>query len=234
VVRSTWDYYAHHQAFLSWSGRVAKVSSLWNNARTLEWNSHKSYLLHLEKKGIPVVPTVLTQKGIPANLDRIMREQDWSASIVKPAVSLGAIGVLSVEEGDPAGQKHLEKLLRSGDALVQPFVQSVRHVGETSAVFIGGEPTHMVRKTPATGDFRVQEQYGGTFEQIALDDNLLAIAQRALDTVAEPLLYARVDFVEIAGKPHIMEIELIEPSLYLEIVPSSTARFAEAIIARLP
>jgi glutathione synthase/RimK-type ligase-like ATP-grasp enzyme len=92
----------------------------------------------------------------------------------------------------------------------------------------------MVRKTPATGDFRVQEQYGGTFEQIALDDNLLAIAQRALDTVAEPLLYARVDFVEIAGKPHIMEIELIEPSLYLEIVPSSTARFAEAIIARLP
>ena len=226
IVRTTWDYTFRRDEFLE--VLEAAPVTVANPTNVLRWNSHKGYLVELAAAGVPVIPTVLLRRGDPASLPDI----DAARIIVKPTIAAGARGVGLFEADAPAAAEHLADLLTRVDVLVQPFEPSV-HDGERSLLYFGGRYSHAVRKVPAVSDFRVHTRYGGhqlPHEATAAE---LAVAQAALDSVPSDLLYARVDLVGTAAAPLVMELELIEPEIFLPMADGSADRLAEAVLATL-
>jgi glutathione synthase/RimK-type ligase-like ATP-grasp enzyme len=229
VVRTPWDYTPRREEFLAWAESVEAVTALANPAHVMRWNTHKGYLAELAETGVPVVPTRLLQAGSAAP-DAAWFAQAGEEIVVKPAVSVGAIGAMRASADDESLVAHVADLLRTQDVLVQPYVASVADRGETSLLFAEGVLSHAVRKVPEPGDYRVHEQYGGvnTVHQPGPDE--LAVAEAALAACPGPCLYARVDLVRGEDGPVVMEVELTEPSLYLVEVPSAAETYAEAIL----
>jgi glutathione synthase/RimK-type ligase-like ATP-grasp enzyme len=232
LVRSTWDYHERHAEYLAWAGRVEVESRLLNPAEVLIWNSDKRYLRELGERGLRTIPTVWVGRDSPLNLEQILAGAGWEEAVVKPVVDLGARNLRRVRAGE--GSAALESILQHRDAMVQPFLPSVEERGETSLVYIGGELSHTVRKRPAAGDFRVQSIWGGT---VSLAEPTLAerdLAEAALAEFKEAPLYARVDLVEGPTlDPCLIELELIEPNLYLcEHAPAAEA-LADAVLHTL-
>lgn len=236
LLRSTWDYSTRLQEFLSWAASVAPVTQLWNPLPVIRWNAHKSYLYRLAARGVHVVPTVLLPAGSRTNLDRMLEANHWQDAIIKPAVSLSARETMRVSSRDPLpAQAHLERLLATEDVMVQPFFPSVEQEGELSLMFIEGECTHAVCKRPAAGDYRVQEEFGGTVESIEPSGPALSLARQALNAAGFETLYARADLMAGAdGRLRVVELELIEPSLFFGHFPAAVEQLAAALVKRLP
>lgn len=232
VIRSTWDYHHRRDEFVAWAERISNVTQLWNPAEVVNWNTHKTYLRDLAERGVPVVPTLWLERGTSANLKEIMGERGWESVVAKPSVSASAYATLlvrpdSVEEG----QAHLEASLAERDMMVQPFIPSVETYGERSLMFIEGEYTHSVRRVPAVGEDR---EGGGEFKQAEAIPGEIAFAQKAFEAARYPTLYARVDIVKDSeGLLRLMELELVEPSLFLQQAPEALDRLARAIAARV-
>lgn len=231
VPRSTWNYPLHRQAFLRWAERVDQVSSLWNPLAVVRWNSHKEYLTELEQQGIAVVPTAVVRKGSQVTLRSIMEARGWQETVVKPAVSAASLNTLRVrpDDGD-AGEAHLRSLAAQRDALVQQYLPSVESYGERSLVWIDGELTHAVRKSP---------RFSGEGEfvsptSVAFAPEEATLAHQALKAAPGPLLYARIDLAPgLDGLPALMELELIEPSLFFLQHPPALKKFVAALRNRL-
>jgi glutathione synthase/RimK-type ligase-like ATP-grasp enzyme len=226
IVRSTWDYTTRLPQFLAFLDGLSIPIA--NPAAVIRWNSHKGYLAELAEHGVPVVPVVLIRQGEPA----IIPDMGAATIVVKPAVSAGARGVGLFPADSLAAPGHLAQLLLTGDALIQPFQPSV-HDGERSLIFFGGKFSHAVRKIPAAGDFRVQPRHGGRNVPHAPTDDELWVAEQALASIDVPLLYARVDMVAAMEGPLLMELELIEPAVFLDVVPEAADRLATAVLAAL-
>jgi glutathione synthase/RimK-type ligase-like ATP-grasp enzyme len=230
LIRETWDYTSRLDAFLGWVDRVAASTRLLNPAPVIRWNHHKRYLLELADAGIAIVPTLVVAAGetgpaIPT----------WPELVVKPAVGVGGDGAERVLAGTPELAEHLHQLGQIGDLLVQPFLPAVADVGETSLVLVSGEVTHAVQKVPASGEFRIHEHRGGTYHLVEPTIAQLDLARSAVATAAERAgsapLYARADMVPGPdGAPLLMELELIEPSLYLHHAPFVAERIAEGLL----
>lgn len=230
VVRSTWDYHKRAGEFAAWiDAREADRSRLWNPAALLRRNTHKRYLLELEARGVEIVPTRL----IPAGGE--IGELPWSRVVVKPAVSATAFGTMVLECGRNATALNTKSggvaaaLQMDHDVLVQPFLEAI-HDGEWSLIFLGGRFSHAVLKRPKPGDFRVQNDFGGSAAVVEPDPALVDAAARVLAAVDEPWLYARVDGVVVDGRFQLMELEMTEPSLFLELVPEAAERMADAVM----
>lgn len=153
--------------------------------------------------------------------------------VVKPAVGGGAVGALRAHVNDTHAREHLATLVEAGDALVQPLAPAVTTHGEVSLIYFGGEFSHAVRKIPADGDYRVQTEYGGRVEQHQPSEAELAVATAALACSPLPTTYGRVDLVEVDGQPAVMELEVIEPQLFLDRHPVAPRRFAEQLAREL-
>ncbi|MEO7556209.1 MAG: hypothetical protein ABIV94_06355 [Acidimicrobiales bacterium] len=220
VVRSTWDYYHRIDAFLAWADFVAGATRLVNGVDTIRWNSHKGYLLELEAAGVPIVPTRVVRRGEAFALPI----GDW---IVKPAVSGGAHRTTR-----GATQADLDALVADTDALVQPYRYEIES-GETSLVCIAGELSHAVHKVPEPGDYRTQEHLGAAVELVDTAPRLAALARDVLALAPEVPAYARVDVVETADGPLLMELELIEPTLWFARHPPAAEALASHLLAQL-
>jgi glutathione synthase/RimK-type ligase-like ATP-grasp enzyme len=232
LVRSTWDYHDRHREFLDWAGRVEAAAGLRNPAALIAWNIDKAYLRELAEAGVPTVPTVWVDRGSGADLDELLAVEGWDEAVVKPVVDLGARNLHRVEAGtrSPALRLTLE---RSG-AMVQPFLPSLETAGELSLIYVDGHLTHAVRKRAAPGDFRVQSIWGGTVERAEPGAAEVEIAERAIAQLDEPPLYARIDLVAGPdGANRLIELELIEPNLYLTQHPPAAAALAEAALLRV-
>lgn len=222
VIRSTWDYHVHLEQFLDWAGRVAAVTALWNPPPLIEWNVDKRYLLELAARGIPIVPTQIVGAGD----ERPPCEGDI---VVKPSVGAGSIGVLRFP-ADPAGaHEHIDVLhARGAVAMVQQYVSDVDAHGETGVVFIGGVFSHAFRKEPILASTIQLE--GGMFarERTAAttpSPEQLAVAELVVAKLPATA-YARVDLLPTGDGPVVLELEVIEPSLFLHLDPASPARAA--------
>ena len=202
-----------------------------NPLPVIEWNSHKAYLRELQAGGVATVPTLWLGRGA-ADAVTQLRNRGWDEVVVKPAVSIGAIGALRARAADPVCARHVEQLVAEGDVMIQPFVASVAAVGEVSLIYFGGAFSHSIRKQPAPGDFRVQDMYGGTVHAHAPSAAEFDLAARALTCLPAPTAYARVDLVEFERKPALMEIELIEPELFLGASALAADRFADVLQRR--
>ena len=225
VVRTPWDYFEQREAFLAWAQRVHAVTPVLNPPEVLVWNSHKGYLRQLQRAGVPTVPTLWLQRGqeVPD-----LAGLGWTELVVKPAVSVGAIGACRDRAEAVALREHAVRLVASDDVMVQPFVPEVVTQGEVSLVFLAGRFSHAVRKLPAAGDYRVQDMYGGRVQAWEPDASALALAGQVLLHTPAPCLYARVDLVPHQGGWVLMELEVIEPELFLGFGDGARA-FATAI-----
>ena len=233
VVRSTWDYSENHARFLEWVEAVARRSEIWNPPDVLVWNSHKRYLLDLASAGVRLPATSLVDAGASSDKrSRVLADFEGEV-VIKPAVSGGARGTIRAASRSTLAAEHLARLGESNDMLVQSFEASILKEGEVSLVYFGGIFSHAVRKIPAAGDFRVQSQFGGRVLRHEPSVEQLDLAARALSATPAPTAYARVDLVESPEGPALMELEVVEPELFVRIEPVAADRFAAFIASHL-
>ena len=243
VIRTPWDYQDHPEAFLEVLERIDRSTRLENGLDVVRWNLDKAYLRDLEARGVPIVPTRwLDQLGADALAD-LFDALGTDEVVVKPSVSANADGTFRLRRGDRDRQLEAVRALAAHTAagrgvMAQPFVPAVVEEGEYSVFAFAGEVSHAILKTPASGDFRVQEEHGGRIRGVEPAPELAAAADRAFAAVeaavGQTLLYARADLVRWAGDWVVMEMELIEPSLYFPFGDGSAARFARALDDLVP
>lgn len=213
------DWFAQLDAFEAAGLRMVNPPSV------LRWNSTKTYLVELAGKGAPVVPTLacdaLTLEHVEAAFDAFGVDE----VVVKPQISAGSHETIRVKrhdslEGGP-----------SGPALIQPFLPAVGEEGELSLFYFDGVFSHAVAKVAVEGDFRVQPQFGGRVTEIAPEPEALRAAEMVLEAAGAPLTYARVDLIRgLEHTPQLMELEAIEPDLFLEHAHDRGEAFARAVI----
>jgi glutathione synthase/RimK-type ligase-like ATP-grasp enzyme len=232
VIRSCWDYHKRLEEFLGWLDRMEREEiPLWNPARVVRGNVDKAYLTRLAAAGLPVVPTVQLERGGAADLVGVLDERGWSEVVIKPSVSASAFRTRRIGRGEAsAAQGELDELLASSGVLIQPFMTEIQSGGEWSLIFLGGDFSHAVLKRPGAGDFRVQQELGGSADLAVPSSSLIEQARAVVRQIPGPWLYARVDGVETGGTFTLMELELTEPSLFLGSDPEAPSRFAEAIL----
>lgn len=230
--KGPWDYFKRLPDFLSFIRRAGDSTSVENSPETIVWNSNKSYLGDLARRNVPTVPTHFLYKAHRGRIGELLRSMDQEDIVIKPAVASGAEGAFRTKAGDEQAFAHINQLLRTGDVLVQPLIASVLQEGEYSLIFFDGEFSHAVRKTPADGDFRVQQHHGGAVENWMPTEQQLSTAKQAITVVPGTPLYARVDLLMIDGLPVVTELELIEPDLFLGHSDGALDRFTDAIVKR--
>jgi hypothetical protein len=222
LVRSCWDYHLRPDAFRDWLGRLESLDvRVWNPIPLLRWNVDKRYLLDLERRGVRVVPTLVRDSVRGADLADLSGRLDAAELVVKPVIGATAHGCRRVRPGEsPAAGIALEgagelAAERGGPWLVQPFLDSVETEGEWSLMLFAGELCHAVLKRPAPGEYRIQKQWGGSARRESPAADLVDLATAVIEAVEPAPLYARVDLVRHDGRPCLMELELIEPELFL-------------------
>lgn len=233
VVRSTWDYQQHAEAFVAWLDRLDTIDGVVVNKPSLmRWNARKNYLLDLAARGAPLPPTRLVRPdadAIAAGLDELGLDE----GVVKPVFGAGASGLSIVRRDDRAGLVRAAATL-GGDGLLQPLLAHVRDTGETSLTFFAGEFSHAVTKTPAAGSILVQAEHGGSTRAVQPSADDVELARSVLALLPSAPLFARVDMLLPATGPRsLMEVEVLEPELFVRFAPGAEQRFAELLLARL-
>jgi len=233
ILRSCWDYHLRHEEFADWVTKLDDIGApLWNRPSVVKWNMDKTYLQKLSSRGFPVAPSITLEKHAVARLKSLLDLSGWQRAVVKPVISASAFQTwVAIRENADAQQHHLDEMLARSGVIVQEFVEEVQTRGEWSFIFFNKQFSHAVLKRPKPGDFRVQHEHGGSSETRDPGATFVRDAQKIVDAIAEPLLYARVDMVERNGHLALMELELIEPVLYLSHNALAPRRFAEAVMA---
>jgi glutathione synthase/RimK-type ligase-like ATP-grasp enzyme len=235
VFRSCWNYDEAQGAFLRWLDELAvRGIPCCNPVALVRWNFHKRYLLDLEARGARLPPTVLLEQGDACTVEGLLARLGTGEAVVKPAISMLArytfrLSSLRLEESE----RYLAQARSRGEVLVQSFVPEIQTRGESSLIFFGGEYSHAVRKRPAAGDFRSQSEHGGAVETISPSAAVRTQAERVLACLDEVPAIARVDGVEVSDELLLMELELIDPSLYLGENTAALDRCARVLAERL-
>ncbi len=230
VLRSTWNYHERVDDFLAWVEATGKATRVLNPPDVVAWNAKKTYLAELESRNVAIVPTEFVTRGSARRVEDVLRERSWDEVVIKPVVSGGSFRTERFSrDATAAAQAFLDGLVQDRDAMVQRWMPSVDTYGERSLVWIDGKITHAIRKTP---------RFAGGVEQVsgevAIADDERAFAERALAPFAARLLYARADMVRDGddGTLRIMELELIEPSLFLQQSKAALDQLVTAIARR--
>ncbi|CAN5468396.1 ATP-grasp domain protein [soil metagenome] len=224
-----WGYHLRAQ---TWFERLDALEAggvrLVNSASVLRWNTTKTYLAELAAKGAPVVPTIALDRLTLDDLDQARDRFGVDVLVTKPQISGGS--------QDTVKLRHADGLTgcTAGPALIQPFLPAVSEEGELSLFYFDGVFSHAVAKVATAGDFRVQPQFGGQVSGVAPEPEALHAAEMVLKAAGAPLTYARVDLIRgLDGTPQLMELELIEPDLFLNHAHDGGAAFAEAVVRAL-
>ncbi len=234
LIRTPWDYAQHATRFMAWLDALDEAGgAVVNPTGLMRWNLDKRYLLDLEVKGHTIVDTRAATSLQAATA--VATKAGWSDAIAKPVIGGGAEGLHRIQEGKllpvAAEGNAWGAAEATGRVLVQPYMPEIQN-GEWSLFFFGGDFSHAVLKSPATGDFRVQEEHGGTTRPATPPGHVEAAARAIVADVREAV-YARVDGLDVRGRFRLMELELIEPELYFRYAPNAIDRFAEAVASRL-
>ncbi|WP_031226202.1 ATP-grasp domain-containing protein [Streptomyces roseochromogenus] len=233
VIRSTWDYSWRPEEFAAWVERAGALTRLANPAAVVHWSTDKRYLGELAAAGVPTVPTRYIAPGEPADLPG---DHEY---VIKPTSGAGArFAARYTPHEHEKAVRHLARMHTEGfTAMVQPYVAGIDVSGERALQFFGGRLLHASRKgavlAPGT-PYDADKVAHPNLERWQPTEAELAVAEKALGAVpgADGLLYARVDLVDGEdGEPRLMELELVEPNLFLWLHPGSLERVVEAILA---
>lgn len=225
VIRSTWNYVDRQTEFAAWRRGVAARGRLVNPLEVIEWNIDKKYLVELQSRGAPTVPSTLVPAAVACPLEEHFAAFGCDELVVKPTVGAGSSGLEVVARNDASGVRSWPY-----DVLLQPLVSAIRTEGEWSLVFVAGAFQHAIRKRPARGDIRSQPEFGAAVTAEAPPIHLLEAAEQTI--AAGPVTtFARIDLVDSDGVALLMEAEYIEPQLFLEGQPQSVRALASALAA---
>lgn len=222
-----WGYHHNYGSWLRLLDRFdAESLPVANPPALLRWNSDKTYLIQLAANGVPTVQTIEVEKlddaALAAAADRLVTPD----LVVKPPISASAAGTHRIRAGEPIPAAERDRRM-----MIQPFLPSISTEGEYALILFDGIYSHTVVKRPKSGDFRVQEHLGGVTLPSDAPAGAIELAQTALAVAPAPATYARVDVVrDAAGRLQIMELELIEPSLFLDHAPDRGAAFTRAVL----
>jgi len=228
VVRSVFDYHLRRDEFISWVDQVEPLTSLQNPPEIIRWNSHKRYLMRLIEDGFPSIPTEWVEHGSSADLRAVLASQSWSEAVVKPAVSASAHGTLKVTRDNlDEAQAHLDGLAHQGDVLIQPYFYDFETTGETSVIWLGGNQTHSVRRPSGMHTSLEVAHIGTPLEPTAEELDLATAVYKWIRPIP---LYARIDLLNTRERGLlVLELELIEPALYLRHSTRIADTFAAAV-----
>jgi glutathione synthase/RimK-type ligase-like ATP-grasp enzyme len=234
VIRSCWNYHLHIEAFRAWLDRLETLGvRVLNSPALVRWNSEKRYLLDLARRGVATIPTIVVPAGKGADVEGIVVAEGWSHFVIKPAISASGYETYELHTPlDDAARASIARATSAGDALVQPFAIEVSRDGEYSFTFIGGEFSHATLKRAAPGEFRVQNEHGGSAQPVTAPRRLIEQAERVIAALPETPVYARVDGIARDGSFLLMELELIEPNLYLEHSAGAADKLARVIAGK--
>lgn len=229
IVRSTWDYQKSPKKFLQVLEKINSQTQLENNLEIIKWNMDKSYLRDLKVKGTKIVPSIWRDSFNKNEFQNFFEELNSDEIIIKPTISANAFNTFRIKSADL--DTHiliLDTTFKNRAFVVQPFMKNIISEGEYSLFYFGGKYSHTILKTPKQDDFRVQEEHGGILKLVQPDEKMKVTAGKILDVIETDLLYARIDFVRTDENDFaLMELELIEPSLYFNMDPESPERFVE-------
>ncbi|MCU7554744.1 hypothetical protein OCL06_09045 [Alteromonas sp. ASW11-19] len=234
IVRSPWDYQQSPASFLQCLRDIERSTAYLENPLALmEWNLEKTYLKVLQEQEVATLPT-LWQCGFDLNaIEQARSRFNTNKLIVKPVLSANADDTfLLTGETAVMQQDTLSDLYQQRQIMIQPFAEAVVEAGEYSVFYCDNRYSHAILKTPKQGDFRVQEEHGGSLQAVTPDHDILAVCEQALAAMPTDSLYARVDIIRFDNHWAIMELELIEPSLYFNLDDASSPRFVEAFLSR--
>lgn len=232
IFRSVWDYFIRIKQFDAWLKQLENVPvRVFNPLSIVEWNKDKTYFDHFSNLGIAIPAYQILKSGSHHTLSGILQLHGWTKAVIKPTVSGGAYRTW-VSSDAQAGeyQQEFESMLAEQDVIVQKFAQEIIDRGECSLIFFNKIFSHAICKKARSGEFRVQAQYGGSHTSFVPDEKLLNQVRSILDTIKEPLLYARVDgYLDQNERFYLMELELIEPVLFFDSDPEACANFYHAL-----
>ena len=251
LIRTTWNYMERRDEFVAWAERTAGETRLFNPPQIVRWNTRKTYLRDLERYGASVVPTVWTDADRQVDVVDVMARHNWLAGFLKPVIGATARETLRFttdDDGLAAAATHMDRLGSREALMLQPYLPRVETDGEISVIYIDGRVSHIVRKRPVPGDYRVQDDFGATDEPWTLSASDLAVAdgvmsaacaflhdaRASMASVDWPLLYARVDMLrDDDGRLLCNELELVEPSLFFRHGREAGERLASALLGRV-
>lgn len=232
VIRSCWDYHRKTQQFRTWL--QTPTQRLLNPAASALWNLDKRYLRDLAAQNHVVPRMVTLEQSAVADLGALLRQAHFDEAVVKPMVGMLGIDTFRVRPDTACAlQPELDRILADRGVMIQEFVREVLTEGEISLMFIGGEFSHAIRKRPGAGEFRIQEEYGGRREPFDPPSDMISQARGLLADIGGDLLYARVDGIPHRGALVLMEVELIDPHMFLGYDALAPRRFAQAVAARM-
>jgi len=230
LVYSTWDYYEDYPKFLSTLQKIESMNiKLFNYSSIIQWNACKKYLKDLEKLGLKTIESVYISANELDNLQSILIEKGWDDCVIKPQISTSGYHTFRF---NLSNIEHIQDYLKNFDEqfIIQPFAEEIIAEGEWSFVFFDREYIHCMLKKPLEGNFRVQK---GIKIPIQPPEWMIKEAQHIIETINRPALQTRVDVIRRGNEIRIMEIEMIEPSLYLRYFPGSEKRIARKISEKL-
>jgi len=232
IFRTTWDYFDRFDAFKAWMDAISTQTICINAYDQLLWNIDKHYLSDLKKAGVNIPPTRFIEPEETQSLSTILAQSGWDKTVLKPAIAGGArLTYVVTAENVAEKESVFQELLQNGESwLLQPFQNDVVESGELSLMVINGKFTHSIKKIAKAGDFRVQDDYGGSVHEHTATAEEIAFAEKAV-AACDPLpLYARADIIrDNDGALAIAELELIEPEMWFRFHAPAAADLAVAI-----
>ena len=231
LFRTTWDYFDRFTEFSTWLENVSKQTKLLNSKDIIHWNLDKHYLLDLQQKGIHICESFFVEKGTSFSLLEISEKLQLNNFILKPCVSGGGRHTYKINK--ESIEKHntiFNNLISKEAMIIQPFQHNIIDKGEISLVIINGVYTHAVLKIAKKGDFRVQDDFGGSVHNYTPNKKEISFAEKCIEACSETPIYARVDiFIDNNNELALAELELIEPELWFRNHTNAADKLANAI-----
>lgn len=231
IFRSTWDYFDQFSNFRNWLELVKEQCYLINPYEQINWNLDKHYLLDLQKLDLPIVESVFVSKKTQLNLETISKSKNWKDIVIKPTISGAARHTYHLKNDEiKKFQDKWLSLTNNEDFMVQEFQKNILSSGEIAVMIFGGEYSHSVLKKAKKGDFRVQDDFGGSVEKINPSLEIIELAEKTVKSLKTMPIYARVDIIfDNGSNPVISELELIEPELWFRFKEESAYKLAEIV-----
>lgn len=231
LFRTIWDYFERYVEFEPWLKRISQLTHTINPMELVGWNIDKHYLGDLQHWGVNIVPTIFIEKGDDRTLLEIVEKSGWAHVILKPAISGTARHTYKIKPDQLAAHESIfSELILNESMLLQPFIDSVLTEGEVSHMVFNGKHSHSILKRAKPGDFRVQDDFGGTVSLHNASKNEVAFAEDVVHKCKIQPLYARVDVVkDNNGDLAVAELEVIEPELWFRHRPEAAQDLAKGI-----
>ncbi len=231
LFRAVWDYTNRYEEFLAFINFVSTKTMLINPLETILWNLDKHYLRDLQYRGINIPPTNYIEKGNTTTLRDLHRSNNLTETILKPAMSAGARHTYKLNSNNlDMHEEIFQQLIKNEAMMLQPFLHSIIDHGETTLVVIGGKYTHAILKRAKSGDFRVQDDFGGTVQTYMPTKEEISFAEHVVSICSPVPLYARVDMIiDNNGNLAVSELELIEPELWFRFERNAANALATTV-----